>query len=162
VTKKYSMETVVGIFVVAGLICVGYMTVKLGKLSMFGEDTYPLEARFTSVSGLRVGGAVDVYGVEVGSVTRLGIDAGRQMAVVDMKINKDVKVYDDGSATIKTAGLIGDKYVKIEPGGAGVILKPDGVITQTSVPPDIEDLIGKYAFGDVGKQPEKSPEKPTK
>ena len=160
--KKYSMETVVGVFVLVGLICVGYMTVKLGKISLFGEETYPLKARFASVSGLRVGSAVEVYGIEVGSVMHLNIDAERQMGVVDLKINKDVKVYDDAGATIKSAGLIGDKYVKIDPGGAGEILKPDGMITQTSVPADIEDLIGKYAFGDVKKEPDKAPEKPAR
>ena len=153
--KKYSMETVVGLFVVAGLICVGYMTVKLGKVSLFGEDTYPLYARFSSVSGLRAGSSVEVYGIQVGSVTSLSIDWERQMAVVGMEIGKGVKVYDDGAATIKTSGLIGDKYVKVDPGGAGAVLKPRGVITQTSVPADIEDLIGKYAFGDATKAPEK-------
>ena len=160
--KKYSLETAVGLFVVAGLICVGYMTVKLGKVSLFGEETYPLKARFASVSGLRVGSPVEIYGIEVGSVVHLGIDAERQMGVVDMTINKGVKVYDDAAATIKTAGLIGDKYLKVDPEGAGVVLKPQGVITQTSVPADIEDLIGKYAFGDVKKEPEKSPESPNK
>jgi phospholipid/cholesterol/gamma-HCH transport system substrate-binding protein len=138
------------------------MTVKLGKVSLFGEETYPLKARFASVSGLRVGSPVEIYGIEVGSVVHLGIDAERQMGVVDMTINKGVKVYDDAAATIKTAGLIGDKYLKVDPGGAGVVLKPQGVITQTSVPADIEDLIGKYAFGDVKKEPEKSPESPNK
>ncbi len=153
--KKYSIETVVGIFVVVGLICVGYMTVKLGKVSFFGQDTYPLYARFASVSGLRPGSSVEVYGIEVGSVTTLAIDDQRQMAIVGIRIDKGVKVYDDCTATIKTSGLIGDRYVKIDPGGAGVLLQPRGVITQTSVPPDIEDLIGKYAFGDVNKGPEK-------
>lgn len=157
--KKYSIETVVGIFVVVGLICVGYMTVKLGKVSLFGEDTYPLYARFASVSGLRVGSSVEIYGIEVGSVTKLHIDGERQMGVVDMKINKGVKIYDDAAATIKTAGLIGDKYVRIDPGGSGEVLKPRESITQTSVPADIEDLIGKYAFGDVNKEPDKVPEK---
>ncbi|HBA55657.1 MAG TPA: outer membrane lipid asymmetry maintenance protein MlaD, partial [Syntrophorhabdus aromaticivorans] len=110
--KKYSMETLVGIFVVIGLICVGYMTVKLGKVSLFGQDTYPLYARFASVSALRSGSTVEVYGIEVGSVTSLNIDNERQMAVVEMAIKKKVKVYDDASATIKSSGLIGDKYVK--------------------------------------------------
>jgi phospholipid/cholesterol/gamma-HCH transport system substrate-binding protein len=160
--KKYSIETVVGIFVVVGLICVGYMTVKLGKVSLFGEDTYPLSARFTSVTGLRVGSSVEVYGIEVGSITSLHIDGERQMGVVHMKINRGVKVYDDAAATIKSAGLIGDKYVRIDPGGAGEALKPRGIITQTTVPADIEDLIGKYAFGDVNKEPDKVPEKSTK
>lgn len=160
--KKYSIETAVGVFVVVGLICVGYMTVKLGKVSLFGEDAYPLTARFASVSGLRVGSSVEVYGIEVGSVMHLGIDAEKQMGVVGMKINRGVKVYDDAVATIKSAGLIGDKYVNIDPGGAGVVLKPGGVITQTSAATDIEDLIGKYAFGDVKKEPDRAAEKPTR
>ena len=160
--KKYSIETAVGVFVVVGLICVGYMTVKLGKVSLFGEDAYPLTARFASVSGLRVGSAVEVYGIEVGSVMHLGIDAEKQMGVVGMKINRGVKVYDDAVATIKSAGLIGDRYVNIDPGGAGAVLKPGGVITQTSAPTDIEDLIGKYAFGDVKKEPDRAAEKPTR
>jgi phospholipid/cholesterol/gamma-HCH transport system substrate-binding protein len=138
------------------------MTVKLGKVSLFGEDAYPLTARFASVSGLRVGSAVEVYGIEVGSVMHLGIDAEKQMGVVGMKINRGVKVYDDAVATIKSAGLIGDKYVNIDPGGAGVVLKPGGVITQTSAATDIEDLIGKYAFGDVKKEPDRAAEKPTR
>ncbi len=158
--KKYSMETAVGVFVVIGLLCVGYMAVKLGKLHVFGEDTYPLRARFATVSGLRVGSSVDIYGIEVGRVTGLGIDTDRQMALVEMQVKKGTKVYDDGSATIKTAGLIGDKYVKVDPGGAGDLLKSGAMITQTSVPTDIEDLIGKVAFGDVKKEPGKSPEKP--
>ncbi|HOF57035.1 MAG: outer membrane lipid asymmetry maintenance protein MlaD [Syntrophorhabdaceae bacterium] len=149
--KKYTMETTVGIFVVIGLICVGYMTVKLGKVSFFKSDTYTIYARFASVSALRVGGTVEVYGIAVGSVKSLGIDSDRQMALVGMSIKKDVNIYDDASASIKTSGLIGDKLVKIDPGGSGEPIRPGGIITQTSAPADIEDLIGKYAFGDAKK-----------
>lgn len=156
--KKYSMETAVGIFIVVGLICVGYMTVKLGNVSLFGDKSYPLFARFTSVTGLRVGSSVEVYGIQVGSVTGLSIDQEKQMGIVGMKIDKGTVIYDDSSATIKSAGLIGDKYVKLDPGGSGEALKPRGMITQTSVPADIEDLIGKYAFGDVKKEPGGAPE----
>src|SRR5512133_3830052 len=126
--KKYSMETVVGIFVVVGLICVGYMTVKLGKMAFFGEETYPVYARFASVVGLRPGSSIEVYGIEVGRVKSLTVDAERQMANVEMQINKGVKVYDDASATIKSAGVIGDKYVKVDPGGSGEVLKAGGTI----------------------------------
>jgi phospholipid/cholesterol/gamma-HCH transport system substrate-binding protein len=160
--KKYSIETAVGVFIVIGLMCVGYMTVKLGKVSLFGDETYPLSARFASVSGLRVGSSVEIYGIQVGSVTSLAVDSEKQMGVVAMKINKGVKVYDDAEATIKSAGLIGDKYVRIDPGGAGEVLKPQGIIVQTSVPADIEDLIGKYAFGDVKKESDKTPGKPAR
>lgn len=154
--KKYSMETTVGIFVVLGLICVGYMTVKLGRVSFFGDNTYTLYAPFPSASGLRAGSPVEVYGIEVGRIERLGIDPTREMALVEMKINRGVKIYDDATATVKTAGLIGDKFIKIDPGGAGDLLGPGGTLVNTSTPPDIDELIGKYAFGDVKKDADKS------
>ena len=153
--KKYSIETIVGIFVVIGLLCVAYMTVKLGKVSIFGDDYYLLYARFASVSGLRVGNPVEIEGIEAGRVERLSIDQEKQMAMVELKIRKDIKVYDDAGASIKTAGLIGDKFVKIDPGGAGEILKPGGIITETTSPMDLEELIGKYAFGDLKKDDKK-------
>lgn len=147
--KRYTMETVVGIFVVIGILCVGYMTIKLGKLPFFSDDGYSLSARFRSVSGLRMGSPVEVHGIQVGSVERLDIDSEKEMAVIQVRIRKDVTVYDDGSAAIKTSGLIGDKFVKIQPGGSGAELKSGGWITETSSPLDIEDIIGKYAFGSV-------------
>lgn len=149
--KKYSTETVVGIFVVIGLLCVAYMTIKLGKVSFFGDDYYILHARFASVSGLRVGNPVELDGIKVGRVERMSIDQEKQVAVVELKIEKGLKVYDDASVSIKTAGLIGDKFVKLETGGSGNILKSGGTITETTSPVDIEDLISKYAFGDIKK-----------
>lgn len=149
--KKYSMESVVGIFVVICLLCLGYMTVKLGKVSLFGDDYYSLYAHFGSVSGLRTDSTVEIDGIEVGRVERLTLDQDKQMALVQLKIKKGIKVYDDGSASIKIAGLIGDKFVKIDPGGGGKILKPGGTITETTTSTDIGDLISKYAFGDVKK-----------
>jgi phospholipid/cholesterol/gamma-HCH transport system substrate-binding protein len=153
--KKYSMETVVGIFVVMGLLCVAYMTMKLGKVSLFGDDYYSIYARFGSVSGLRVGNPIEIEGIEVGQVEKMSIDEEKQMAVVELKLKKGIKVYDDASVSIKTAGLIGDTFIKIDPGGAGGILKPGGSITDTTSPVDIEDLIGKYAFGDIKKDEKK-------
>ncbi len=149
--KKYRVETAVGIFISIGLLCIGYITLTLGEVSFIGDDSYLLYARFTSVSGLRVGSPVEVLGLEVGRVGKLTIDQERQMVLVEMKIKKRVNVYDDAIASVKTAGLIGDKYIQIDPGGSGTILKPEGIITETSSPLDIEELIGKYAFGDIGK-----------
>lgn len=157
--KKYSLETAVGIFVVIGLLCVAYMTVKLGKVSLFGDDYYTVYARFGSVSGLRVGNPVEIGGIEVGRVENLSIDQGKQVAIVQLKIKKDIKVYDDANVSIKTAGLIGDKYIKLEPGGAGEVLKPGANITETSSPVDIEDMISKYVFGDASGKPSKQEDK---
>jgi phospholipid/cholesterol/gamma-HCH transport system substrate-binding protein len=150
--RKYRYETVAGIFVVIGLLCVGYMTVKLGKINLFGEDTYTLYARFTSVSGLRVGNPVEMLGLEIGRVQNLTLDQKDQLAVAELKIKKGVSIYGDAIASIKTAGLIGDRYVSINPGGADKALPPGKTITQTEPPIDIGDLIGKYAFGSVKKE----------
>ena len=150
--KKYAMETTVGIFLVFGLLCVGYMTVKLGHVSLLGDNTYSLFARFTTVTGLRVGSPVNMLGIEVGRVGRLTMDQKDQKAVVEIRIQKGIKVYDDAIASIKTEGLIGDMYLSIDPGGAGKLLGPGGTITETQPAVDIVDLIGKYAFGEVKKQ----------
>jgi phospholipid/cholesterol/gamma-HCH transport system substrate-binding protein len=156
--KKYSMETTVGLFVVIGLLCVGYMTVKLGKISLWGDDTYPLYARFTSVSGLKTGSPVEIFGIQVGKVEKMEIDPQKQIAWVRLGIKKGTKVFDDASASIKTAGLIGDKFIKVDPGGSGDLLKPGGTITETTPALDIEELIGKYAFGDIKKDEKGSKE----
>ena len=159
--KKYSMETIVGIFVAAGLLCVGYMAIKLGHLSLFAEDPLVLSARFSSVSGLKVGSSIEIFGIQVGSVQKIEMDSEREMALVQMGIRKGIKVYEDANASIKAAGLIGDKFIKVDPGGSGDLLKPEGVITETLPAVDIGDLIGKYAFGEVkgGSQEKKEKKK---
>ncbi len=154
--KKYVMETAVGIFVAIGLLCVGYLTLKLGNIGILEGDQYRVLAKFSSVSGLRAGSTVQMYGIEVGRVERLGMDSEAQQAQVEMLIRKDVKIYEDALAAIKTEGLIGDKYVSIDPGGMGDPLKPGDSIIQTQAAVDVGDLISKYAFGDVKKEePEK-------
>jgi phospholipid/cholesterol/gamma-HCH transport system substrate-binding protein len=157
--KKYSMETIVGIFVVIGLVCVGYMVIKLGKVSFFAEEPLVLYARFSSVSGLKVGNSIEVYGVQVGSVQKIEIDPEKGMASVQMGIKKGMSVYEDAIASVKTAGLIGDKIIKVDPGGSGNLLKPGGVITETLPAVDLGDLIGKYAFGDVKEGSQEKKEK---
>jgi phospholipid/cholesterol/gamma-HCH transport system substrate-binding protein len=151
--KKYHHETVAGLFVLLGLICVGYLTVKLGNVHLWGSDSYPLYARFNSVSGLRIGNSIEMLGLEIGEIAGFSMDQEKSVVVAELRIRKPIKVFDDAIASIKTAGLIGDKYVSIDPGGAGELLKPGGTITQTESPPDLGELIGKYAFGDIEKGP---------
>ena len=147
--KKYVMETTVGIFVVIGLVCVAYMTLKLGHVSFLGQNTYSLYAPFSTVSGLRAGSSVDLYGTPVGRVARITLDQKNQMAIVELSIEEGIKVYEDAIASIRTEGLIGDEYVSISPGGAEPLLKSGGTIIQTQPPVNITDLIGKYIFGGV-------------
>ena len=150
--KKYAMETTVGVFVVFCLICVGYMTVKLGKVDFFSDNSYTLTAKFTTVTGLRIGSPVNILGLQVGRVEDITIDQENLRAVVKIKIKKNIKIYEDAIASIKTEGLIGDKYLSIDPGGGGSLLSEKGVINDTQAAVDIEEMIGKYAFGEVKKE----------
>lgn len=150
--KKYSMETTVGIFVLAGILCVAYMTVKLGNIDLFGDDSYTLYARFTSISGLKINNPVEMLGMEIGRVAGLEMDQDKQLAVVKLKIDNGIKIYEDAIASIETSGLIGDRYVSINPGGAYDLLNPGDTITDTESPTDIVDLISKYAFGGISEE----------
>ena len=147
--KKSSIELGVGIFVLIGLMCVGYLTIRLGKVQLLDDKYYDLNARFQSVTGLKVGASVEIAGVPVGEVDAISLDHEEQVARVRLKIKKDVVLSDDVIASVKTSGLIGDKYIKLSPGGSDEILKPGDTITETESALDIEELISKYAFGGV-------------
>lgn len=146
--KKHAVETSVGVFVLIGLICVAYLTVQLGKMELLGDDYYRVTAKFGSISGLKEGAVVDVAGVQVGKVDRISLGEDQQ-AVVVMKIGNDVELDEDSFASIKTSGLIGDRYVRIEPGGSGSPLEDGGTIENTQSAVDIEEILGKYAFGKI-------------
>lgn len=147
--KNASIETAVGIFVLIGIVCIGYLTVKLGKMEWFGNDQYPVLAQFQSVSGLKAGAHVEIAGVEIGKVESITLEPVRQVAVVKMRIRNGVELSEDVIASVKTAGMIGDKYIKLAPGGSETLLQPGGMITETESAVDLEDLISKYVFGDV-------------
>jgi phospholipid/cholesterol/gamma-HCH transport system substrate-binding protein len=145
--KKVSIETAVGVFVLIGLISVAYLTIKLGKMEWFGDNYYMVDARFDSVSGLKTGAQVDMAGVEIGQVSDIQLDNEEQVAIVRMKIEKGVKLTDDVIASVKTSGLIGDKYIKLTPGGSDRILESGDTIIETESALDIEELVSKYVFG---------------
>jgi phospholipid/cholesterol/gamma-HCH transport system substrate-binding protein len=147
--KRAGIETAVGIFVAIGLICVGYLTIKLGKMELLGDNHYNLYARFQSVSGLKEGAFIEMAGVRIGKVDSITLDKETQTAMVKMKLQKDVILSDDVIASVTTAGLIGDKYIKISPGGSETMLKPDGMITETESSVNLEELISKYVFGSL-------------
>jgi phospholipid/cholesterol/gamma-HCH transport system substrate-binding protein len=146
---KASVETAVGIFVLIGILSVAYLTVKLGKLELLADNYYVLDARFQSVSGLKKGAQIEIAGVPVGKVDTISFDHEHQVALVKLKIELGVVLTDDVIASIKTAGLIGDKYIKLSPGGSDTVLKAGDTIIETESALDIEELISKYAFGKV-------------
>ncbi|MBQ9536334.1 MAG: outer membrane lipid asymmetry maintenance protein MlaD [Desulfovibrionaceae bacterium] len=144
-------ETVVGLFVLLGIICVGYLTVRLGKMDLFAEPAFKLQARFASVSGLRVGADVELCGVPVGKVAAIKLDPNplNTQAIVELVFDYDLKLADDSMASIKTSGLIGDKYVSLSRGGSTTLLGFGEMIQDTESAVDLESLLGKYAFGGV-------------
>jgi phospholipid/cholesterol/gamma-HCH transport system substrate-binding protein len=147
--KKYAMETSVGVFVLAGLLCVAYLTVKLGKLEVIGGDGYQVTAKFKDVTGLKNGAYVEMAGVRIGRVSGIRLDVKDHSALVALTLDPEIRLTDDAIASIKTSGLIGDKFVKISPGGSDDPLKPGGFIVETESSVDLGDLIGKYVFGGV-------------
>jgi len=149
IMKEHYIETLVGIFVVIGIVCVGYLTIKLGKMEWIGENNYPIFARFQSISGLKKGAAVEMAGVQIGQVDTISLDLENQVALVKMKIQKDVVLKDDVIASVTTSGLIGDKYINLSPGGSDQVLKPGDVIMETESAVNLEELISKYVFGGV-------------
>jgi phospholipid/cholesterol/gamma-HCH transport system substrate-binding protein len=145
--KKISIETAVGIFILIGILCVGYLSIRLGKMEWTGDKYYPVFARFQSVSGLITGAHVELAGVHVGKVESITLDPKRLVAVVELKIQKGVVLSDDVIASVKTSGLIGDKYIQLAPGNSDQVLMPGGMITETESAVDLEALISKYVFG---------------
>lgn len=146
-----SRDCLVGVFVIIGLLCVAYMTVKLGKMEFFATSGFELSARFDSASGLRVGADVELAGVPVGRVVAISLDPDpvRSQAIVHLRLDRDLALSEDSIAAIKTSGLIGDKYVSLSRGGSETILASGGQITETQSAVDLESLLGKYAFGGV-------------
>lgn len=144
-------DTLVGIFVIIGLACTAYLTIRLGKMELFGQSGFELTARFDSVSGLRPGADVEMAGVPVGRVTEIRLDADpmQTQAIVNMVLNQNLHLSDDSMASIKTSGLIGDKYVSLSRGGSETEIAAGGMIQETESPMDLESLISKYALGGV-------------
>ena len=145
--RKFDLELAVGIFMIAGMVCLAYLTIKLGQLEVLGDKGYEIQAVFSSSGGLKTGSSVVIAGVEVGRVKKVVLDDYE--ARVTMSIPLEVKIQEDAIASIKTKGLIGEKYVEISPGGMDETLEPGGVIRDTQPPIDIEQLISKYIFGTV-------------
>ena len=142
--NKISIETAVGIFIIIGLACMAYLAVKLGDINLFGTEQYVLKARFSNIAGLKEGSTVEIAGVKVGKVSKISLD--NYQAFVELLINPGIKIQEDAIASIRTQGIIGDKYVKISPGGAEDYIRPLGVLTETESSVDIEELVSKYIF----------------
>lgn len=144
------LEMMVGTFMLIGILCLGYVSIKLGKLEIGGGDFYSVIARFDSVSGLKPGARVEVAGVEVGKVDRISLDTkSGDQALAYLKIKSGVKITDDVIASVRTSGIIGDKFIKLRPGGSEKMLKNNDTIRETESAIDIEELVSKFIHGKV-------------
>ncbi len=141
------VNVAVGLFLVVGILALGYLSIKLGRVSFLGGGGYSVTVDFPSVGGLKAGSSVEIAGVEIGRVESIGL--ADYQARVTLRLHRDIKLQEDSIASIKTKGLIGEKYVRISPGASDKLVGPGGKIREVEAPVDLEELISKYIFGKV-------------
>jgi phospholipid/cholesterol/gamma-HCH transport system substrate-binding protein len=137
----------VGLFVILGIVALAYLSIQLGQVSFLGARGYAVTVDFPSVGGLKAGSAVEIAGVEIGRVESIGL--ADYQARVTLRVHSGIKLQEDVIASIKTKGLIGEKYIRISPGGSEKIIQPNGRIREVEAPVDFEELLSKYIFGKV-------------
>jgi phospholipid/cholesterol/gamma-HCH transport system substrate-binding protein len=145
--EKAKLELIVGVFVLIGVVCLGYLSIKLGKLELIGGDLYEVDAAFNSASGLKAGATVEIAGVEVGRVRSIVLKD--DLAIVRLAVQNSVRLYSDTFASIKTRGIIGEKFLSLSPGGGGEPLQAGGRIRDTESGLDLEELVSQYVHGKV-------------
>lgn len=145
--KRWSLEAVVGVFVLLGLCALAYLSIQLGQLQIGSGNTYTLTALFPTVAGLKSGAQIEVAGVPVGRVDSIRLKDYE--ALVTLRLEANVKVQEDAIASIKTRGLIGEKYVRITPGGSDHVLTAGNRIRDVEAPIDFEDIIGQFIQGKI-------------
>ncbi|MCS7203781.1 MAG: outer membrane lipid asymmetry maintenance protein MlaD [Thermodesulfovibrio sp.] len=146
--KRESVEIAVGVFVLIGIFALGYLSFRLGKIDFLTQDYYTVYAEFDKIGGIKKGSVVEIAGVAVGTVEKVFLNE-KYHAVVEMKIINSVKLPDDSTASVRTKGLIGEKYIQIIPGGSDVFIANGGKIRHTESAVDIEEVLSKYVFGKI-------------
>lgn len=147
--KTKTTEIVVGLFMIIGFLAFCYLALQLGEVSFLNRGkTYTVQAEFDNVAGVKKGASVQVAGVVVGEVSKMWLGED-DLAILALEINKTVEVPIDTIASVKSQGIIGDKYIQLSIGGDEEVLEEGSVITETESSVDIESLISKFAFGGV-------------
>jgi len=150
--KNTKLELSVGLFVVLGIAAIIYLTIQVGTGSMLSGDTYLIESRFANAGGLHSGSPVLLAGVTVGRVEGIRMEPSDYSAIVTLRVLSSLRLPTDSMASIKTTGLIGDKFVSLSPGADDTYLESGSRITLTESAVDLESLIGKMAFGTIEKE----------
>jgi len=143
--KKFDVELCVGLFMILGILCLGYLSIELGNLEVLGSQGYEVKAVFSNGGGIKPDSSVVIAGVEIGRVKKVSLDDYQALVVMDLA--PDVEIQEDAIASIKTRGLIGDKFIEITPGGSEEVIGPGGKIRDTQSAVDFEALISNYVFG---------------
>ena len=155
---KYSnIELSVGAFVLLGIAAIVWFAIQAGAGVLMGGSTYEVNARFTNITGLKAGSQVFIAGVPVGSVDKIDLDS-HYTAVVRLHLKQKVHLPSDTIASIKTSGLIGDKFIALAPGAESQNLPPGGTITDTESAMDLESIISRFAFGNVSSSSSPAPQ----
>jgi len=141
------LELAVGVFVVIGIVSLGYLALKLGKLELVGGGYYDIHAEFSSASGLKPGAPVEIAGVKVGRVKTIGLNDSQ--ASVTLALQSGIEIYSDAIASIKSRGIIGEKFMELSPGGSGDLLRTGDSILDTEAGIDLEQVISQFIHGNV-------------
>lgn len=150
--ERKGLELGVGLFLLIGFLCLGYLSFKLGDVKLWRTSDYDVLATFSNVAGLKNKAMVTMAGVTIGQVKDIQLSDGR--ALLTLNIHKGVLIEEDAIASIKTMGIIGDKYVSISPGASDEYLKAGGTIRDTQPPLDLENLVSRFVFGNAEKPQE--------
>jgi phospholipid/cholesterol/gamma-HCH transport system substrate-binding protein len=138
---SWTTKLIVGLFALAGIAALAILSLRLGKIELLNNGGYLVYANFDNISGLKTADQVEIAGVQVGKV--VGISLKDYRAHVSLRLNDGVHVDTEAIASIKTSGIIGDKYVSISLGGGEHDIPPDGVIRRTQSAFVLEDAIGQ-------------------
>ncbi|HBA86692.1 MAG TPA: outer membrane lipid asymmetry maintenance protein MlaD [Geobacter sp.] len=147
--KNGKLNAIVGLFVLVGIICLAYLSIRLGRLELFDGEHYTIRADFDSVAGLKEGATVEIAGVQVGHVDRITLGPQNARARVYLALRREVRLQEDTIASVRTRGIIGDKVIVLKPGGSERLLGAGGAIRETEGAVDLEELISKYVHGQV-------------
>ncbi len=144
--KNIGLDFVVGLFVITGAALLLYMSVSIGGANLSDSGSYTLIARFENTSGLKEGAFVEAAGVRVGEARSIRFDPQTYQSIVEIVLQDSVQVPDDSIASIRTAGIIGDRFIKITPGGSDLYLENGEEFLETEPSISLEELVSKYMF----------------
>lgn len=152
------IETLMGALVIFVAVTFIFISYKSGNVSSPINNSYKLTAKFREVGSITIGSDVRVGGIKIGSVSNQSLDPKTYMAMLELSIKDTISLPKDTTAAIVGDGLLGGKYLALQPGGDEVLLKNGDEIKYTQDAVNIEQLIGKFAFGSVGKGGDKGGE----